>query len=271
MERPMYALPSYSTFALIRDVWRFVQPYKTRFFFATNIRLIADLSQLYPAIAIAQLVAFLTTYEPGTSLKPFWWLAISCTVAAIIYNSFREIAKNLGYQVSERAALDAQQQTLQHLFRLDLSWHEQENAGNKLKRMQKGSEGLDRILRIWITNAIELGINFIAIPFILALFDPGVAFLMIGFVVMYYVISLGITKRASAMSHRVNVEEEHLSGIAFEAINNMRSVKVLGIASSLLRRVSMQLRTQYSFIQKRIFWFRMRDGILSNYAFIFQI
>jgi ATP-binding cassette, subfamily B, heavy metal transporter len=267
----MYALPSYSTIALIRDVWRFTRPYKLRFWLATGLRVIADLAHLYFAIAIAGLITFLTVYEPGVSLMPLWWLGGTFAAAVLMNNTFREMAKNIGYQISERAALDAQVATLQHLCRLDLSWHERENAGNKMKRMQKGGEGLDRILRIWITNAIELCINFIAIPFILALFDITVALLMIGFVCLYYLLSLRITQRASALSHTVNVEEEHLSGIAFEAINNMRSVKVLGMAQPLVARVEQQRETVFFWIRKRIFWFRMRDGVLSNYAYLFHI
>jgi len=55
--------------------------------------------------------------------------------------------------------------------------------------MQKGGEGLDRILRIWIESAIEIVVNFIAIPIILAQFDKTVALMMIGFVLVYYGIS----------------------------------------------------------------------------------
>jgi ATP-binding cassette, subfamily B, heavy metal transporter len=200
-----------------------------------------------------------------------WWLTISLAGSFVIYNSLREIAKDIGFQIAERTSLDAQEATLRHMFRLDLSWQERENAGNKLKRMQKGGEGLDRILRVWIDNVLTICVNFIAIPFILLLFDTTVAFLMISFIIAYYILSLIITKRASTLAHIVNTREEMWSGLAFETVNNIRSVKVLGMAPSLQHKISAQLMTLFGWIRKRIFWFRMRDGILSNFTDLFQV
>lgn len=263
--------PSYGNIQLIKDLYRFVKPYRLHYIFATVIRLAGDLMWLYPAYALAQIITFLSHYSVGQPLEKLWWYIGTAGLAYTGNIVCRQIAKYIGYQVAEQSALDAQLQTLEHLFQLDLSWHEKENSGNKLKRMQKGGEGIDQILRMWVTNFIEIGVNFVGITLILASFDRLISLAFIGYILFYYIISLFFTKRASLMAHRVNVGHEDLHGLAFEAVNNIRSVKVLGMGTSLVQRVSDQIIAIFKDIRKRIFWFQGRYLVLDIYRVFFFI
>lgn len=226
---------------------------------------------LYPAYALAQIITFLSHYSVGQPLDTLWWHIGTAGLAYTGNIICRQVAKYIGYQIAEQSALDAQLQTLKHLFHLDLAWHEKENSGNKLKRMQKGSEGIDQILRMWVTNFIEIGVNFVGITLILAQFDRLIALAFIGYILLYYVISLLFTKRASLMAHRVNVGHEDLHGLTFEAVNNIRSVKVLGMGSSLVQRVNEQIIAISKNVRKRIFWFQGRYLVLDIYRVLFFI
>lgn len=263
--------PSYGNVQLIRDLYRFVKPYQLRYALATVIRLTGDLMWLYPAYALAQIITFLSHYSVGQPLDTLWWHIGTAGLAYTGNIICRQVAKYIGYQIAEQSALDAQLQTLKHLFRLDLAWHEKENSGNKLKRMQKGSEGIDQILRMWVTNFIEIGVNFVGITLILAQFDRLIALAFICYILLYYVISLLFTKRASLMAHRVNVGHEDLHGLTFEAVNNIRSVKVLGMGSSLVQRVNEQIIAISKNVRKRIFWFQGRYLVLDIYRVLFFI
>lgn len=226
---------------------------------------------LYPAYALAQIITFLSHYSVGQPLDTLWWHIGTAGLAYTGNIICRQVAKYIGYQIAEQSALDAQLQTLKHLFHLDLAWHEKENSGNKLKRMQKGSEGIDQILRMWVTNFIEIGVNFVGITLILAQFDRLIALAFICYILLYYVISLLFTKRASLMAHRVNVGHEDLHGLTFEAVNNIRSVKVLGMGSSLVQRVNEQIIAISKNVRKRIFWFQGRYLVLDIYRVLFFI
>lgn len=263
--------PSYGNVQLIRDLYRFVKPYQLRYALATVIRLTGDLMWLYPAYALAQIITFLSHYSVGQPLDTLWWHIGTAGLAYTGNIICRQVAKYIGYQIAEQSALDAQLQTLKHLFHLDLAWHEKENSGNKLKRMQKGSEGIDQILRMWVTNFIEIGVNFVGITLILAQFDRLIALAFICYILLYYVISLLFTKRASLMAHRVNVGHEDLHGLTFEAVNNIRSVKVLGMGSSLVQRVNEQIIAISKNVRKRIFWFQGRYLVLDIYRVLFFI
>jgi ABC-type multidrug transport system fused ATPase/permease subunit len=263
--------PRYPTLQLVHDLYGFVKPYKGRYSFATLMRLIGDLVQLYPTYALAQMVTFLGHHRTGEPHSTLWFYIATSGIAFVIHVVCRQIARVLGYRVSERSALDAHQKTLQHLFRLDLAWHEKENSGNKMKRIQTGTEAVDNILRMWITNFIEIGVNFVAITVILATFNGLVAILFIVYMAIYFIVSRIFTTHAVVQSNRVNIGEEKLYGLTFEAINNIRSVKVLGMSAPIMSRVQQRITTIYSDIKKRIFWYQGRYLILDNFTYIFYI
>lgn len=261
----------YSTLNLVHDMGIWLSRYRVRFFFATLFRILGDIVNLYPAFAIARIVTLLSAYEAGQSMNDIWMYAIYAGIAYLLGICGKQSGKLLGFHVSERIALDAQLQTIRHLFNLDLTWHEKENSGNKLKRMQKGGEGLDRILRIWISNFMEIGVNFVGISIILFTQNRMIAGVFVAFLCIYYVISLFFTKRASAASQQVNIGEEDMYGISFEAINNIRSVKVLGMAAPLIEYIQHVIDALFGKIKRRIFWFQWRVVAVDFFSYGFYI
>lgn len=173
--------------------------------------------------------------------------------------------------MAELICLEAQLKTLQHLFLLDLAWHEKENSGNKMKRLQKGGDGLQLIVRMWINTFIEVGVQFVGVVIVFATFDIQLAIAILGFIVVYFLISRVFMKRASTLSHEVNVGEEEIGGLAFEAVNNIRSVKVLGMSYSLEERIRNKIDGVFSMIRRRVFWYQSRDWVLVVFGNAFAL
>src|SRR5690606_6496657 len=123
------ALPTYTAWQLLRDLWQWLRPYRWRFLCASVLRALTDIVWLFPAYAIAQIVTSLSNptaaidYHRLESLFGLWALA------SIIHFGGRQVAKYLAYTTAERVALDVSLKTMRHLFALDLAWHERENAG----------------------------------------------------------------------------------------------------------------------------------------------
>ena len=224
----------YSTRTLVRDIFTFIKPNLPRFVFATALRAVSDIAWLYPAYGVAMLVNFLTKHHFGESLAPMWMIFFWFVISVILRYSGQYYAKRVGFRVSERASLDAQMLSIRHMFRLDIYWHEHENTGNKLKKIVRGGESINRILRIWINNFIEIIINFIGITFVIARFDLHIAIVTVVFLTSYYAIAYVFRRQASQAAQIVNAKEEDVQGLLFESINNIRSVKVLAMAGALL-------------------------------------
>jgi len=120
---------------------------------------LGDLAWLYPAFAFASIVTFLTHYQPGQSLNPIW-IALGLWLATTVIRSLSQFfSKFIGYKVAEKLTIDFTLKTVRHLFLLDMAWHERENSGNKIKRIQNAGDGFNKIIRLWFNNIIEIVVN----------------------------------------------------------------------------------------------------------------
>lgn len=245
-------------------------PYKGKFILATLFRLAADIAWLYPAYGLAVLVTFFTKYSPGVSLAPVKQVFIFWMLVSIVRYVGMYVAKRIMFAVSEQMALDAQLKTINHLFLLDMGWHEHENSGNKLKKIQRGGESIDRIFRMWINAFIEIGVTFFGMIFVLAKFDSTTAALTIAFLATYYIIAFVLRRKASVAAQIVNIKEEEVNGLFFESLNNVRSVKIMSMRRPISAMLLAETKDLYEKVLKRIFWFQTGNSLRGYYANTFR-
>ncbi len=262
---------AYSTLELLKTLAHFIKPYKWKFIAASLFRLSADLAWLYPTYALATLVTFLTSYTPGASLRALWIVMTLWTLASLWRFIGMYYAKYWGFQIAERVTVDANLQTMRHLFFLDIAWHERENAGNKLKKIDRGAFGLQKIMRMWIGNYIEIGVNLVGVIFIVSQFDGFIAVVTAIFLVTYFLISSFFNRKGARASQIVNVQEEEMSGLLFESINNIRSVKVMSMIEPLYHILTKSGQDLYTKIKKRIFWYQSGATIKNSWGQIFRV
>jgi ABC-type multidrug transport system fused ATPase/permease subunit len=267
----MKSVPLYKNKDLIRDLISFIAPYKRNFWWGTIIRVISDVVWLYPAFAVGVLIDYLTIRTIAFDPWYVFWILAAFLVASFFHYIGRDVAKYLIYQVGENAALDAAHRTLSHLISLDISWQEKENSGNKMKRISHGQEGVKNLVRVYVDLLIESTINTVLIIFILGAFDPLIAAVMLVYVLSYYVLSLVLLKRAKDQSHIVNVQEEHVQGQFFEIINNITTVKWMGLEKPLLMTFQKVLKRLMKEIRLRIMYFRIQSGTLGIFNELFRI
>jgi len=234
-------------------------------------RVAADLVWLYPPYALAVIVNFFADYSPGKSLLPIYIVFVLTFMAVIVRYVGTYYAKSAMFKVGEKADLDSQLKSLKHLMLLDMTWHEKESAGSKYKRIDRGSTSIDRILRIWINNIIEIVINLIGVIIIILSFDLGMGIAVGVFLITYYFLAHYYRKRGVIMSDIVNEKEERRSGMFFEAINNIRSVKVMSMSGKILKTLSDNAVDLFKSIRQRIFWFQAGNAIRNMYAHIFRV
>lgn len=261
----------YSIIAFLGDFWCYIKPYQGRFWFASILRLVSDLTSLYISFAMASIVSFVAHYKAGISLTPIyvilglWFASVTVRSITLFY------AKNIGNQIGERISLDAVIKSITQLFLIDIAWHEKENAGNKLKRIQRGSDGLERAVRMWFANSIEIAVNFVAITFILMRADKAVGIIVIIYVITFYLLATSFKRKIVQVTDLSNAQEEHMSGLLFESINNIRSVKVMSMSEKLLATIKNAGNVLYATIQRRIWLFQASSVARNYYTAVYRI
>lgn len=260
---------SYPFSNLLRDLWQSLKKYKGKFFLVTFIRILGDLVDLYIPFGIAKIVTILSS--GNIQVEKIWITLGLILLAATVSKLAVYLARRFGYGLSFDVVIDTEREMMKILLLRSIAWHEKENTGNKLKRISNGSDGFGVLIRLWVTNLIQIAIRFTGSLIIFSQFNIGITLAVGIFLSSYYVISVIMAKSARKAALEVNRVQEEENGLEFEIANNVRSVKVLAIGSTLLRRLSIVfdlLRDKY---KKRIRKFRRRSAFLDWYGQAYRI
>lgn len=262
---------NYPFLKFVKDLAGLIQPYRTKFWIGFFIRLSSDVARLYPVWAISQVVLILsrkifTVHEANHLILIF----IGWGILTLYYDFAHSYSKILGYRVAEAAGLDLYRKALSHIFLLDLAWQEVENSGNKMKRIERGYDGVNNTIRRIFDVLIEVGVNTIGIVIIFLNLDIWLSLSIIFFVVTYYILGTKLIRRAAVQEQIVNARFEDLGGMTFESLNNIQTIKSLAIDNSIMQTIDKQQKNLIHEIRKRILLFQSRNGILNTYELMFE-
>ncbi len=261
----------YSSFQLIRDLYSYLEGQRWRFVVGSLIRLGSDLSWLFPAYALSETLNFLSNYKQGQPTDYIQKLFIIWIILSCIRYWGNQISKGILYQIGEKGGIALSNRVFARLLRADTAWHELENSGNKLKKTQQAASGVDRFVRIWANNLIEISVNFVGMSIILYRKAPNIGLIFVTFIVVNFVLSKLLRGRAIKAARVAADLEEDFTGLAFEAINNVRTVKVLYAQNELLSKLKDLGNRTFKAIRVRIIRFRQGEAVISSVSQAFRL
>lgn len=268
---PNEKIVNYSTRQLVKDLYKQVRPYKGSFFVGTLLRFSADLINLYSAYAFAAIVTIISQDNFVQNTNKIWFIVGIWFAVAFLRQLLMYLAKTKIFNISDKIQIDVEQQAIAHMFKLDIAWHEKENTGNKLKRINNAAAGFNRLLHIWVNNIIEIIVNFVGVVVVMYQFDKTIAFVMVIFIAFHYIVSKLLMKRTAVASYNVNVVSEHVSGLQFEAVNNIRSVKIMSMVHAVTERLKFYSGKLYGKTQLKVFWLMNRNSGSTMTGFVFKL
>lgn len=253
-----------------QDIFQGVLPYKKKFFIGVFLRLTSDIARLYPVWAISVIIPLLTTAQNEALLSTLITLLVFW-ILTVIYAAFmHDFSKYLGNQVAESVGLDLYKKCLAHVFRLDLSWQELEGSGNKMKRIDRGRDGMNQMIRRIFSVLIEAVVNTVGIVLIFFTLQRELSISLIFFIITFFLLGTYLLKRPTRQEKIVNIKNEAFSGITFESLNNIQTIKSLGIDQGIFQVVVKQAAILKEEIRKRILYFRIQSGALETYYVVFE-
>lgn len=255
----------------VADLLRLVRPYRGRFALTLFVLLASELAGLYPGWALGRMV---TIFARGLGQGPertFWLLLALWAVLGLGQHLLREVGHYFGYQIAQRAGLDAKVAALRHVLSLDLAWHERENTGNRMKRIANGEEGVHQLLRMSITFLLPAVVSMVGVLAVLLTVDRVLSFALAVFILTYYPVSHWTTRRARRQAVVVHEREEEVEGLAYEAVSNVVTVKALDLGEPLHRVLAGAVGRLMESIRRRIFVYRIREGTINLYGTLFRL
>lgn len=260
----------YGSFDLLRDLWRYVKPYRRGLLFGSILRAFGDAASLYRPLAFSLLINELISGGDKMLLHVGLILG-SWIIASTLRYSLVYYAKKVSFYIGLQTMADSQKHMLGILFARDSAWHEKESSGAKVKRIDKGSSAYNDVIRAWINIYISAIINFSTVLFVFFKFDYTVAILTLVFVISYFVISRKLLKPAIVAHVNVNIEEEKINGLVVESIGNIRTVRLLGLAEDMQKRVSVLWKGFLAWGKERIMRFQFRGHFNPWYTDVWRL
>ncbi len=260
----------YPTRALVRDLWIALKGKLLLFIIGSCLRLCATVLWLYPAFAFSRVVSELSHGISSSTIWWVWFFLLSWVGVLTVANTLNFIANNIVFRITNEIKLKTEVSALEHLLHLDSAWHEKENAGNKIKKIDRGSNSMGDILEIWYNQILQILVSFVGALIIISAFDFTVTGIMLGFIAIYYFVSMKLTKATRAAVKDANIAEEELGGLEYEAVDNVRTIKVLGMNRSMMRLVLKSVDVLYKKIMRRMFCFTRRTYVLDSISVIFR-
>ncbi len=254
--------------ALAAVLWRYIKPYRGRFAISSLCRLMGELVFTTNPYLYAVMITKIAEHAPLKSIYLYfvlWGLSFFLRIGG------QRLGRLIGNRMSERIAINVELSGLDQLIRWPLLAHESEDSGNKIKRIQKGAEGVKQILRLWQDHWIGITTHIITMLFVIAFTSRIIGWLLIAFLVSYYFISRPLLSKAGWLARRVNRQEEEVGGLIFEIVNSVRTTKVMYLYPWLRRRLHTLADELYRRVERRSAAFQGAGMINGAYAQIVRI
>ncbi|MGM5480568.1 MAG: ABC transporter ATP-binding protein [Nanobdellota archaeon] len=180
-----------------------------------------------------KIVDFFTTYQVGESLLLFYLYVGGILVLGIARTIIRIFAKFFIQKSGVLTQKNLRLKGFKKLLELELGWHEKENTGNKIQRVQSGSKSAYDFARLLSNELASFLIDFIGAIIIFIFIGWKYALFMIVFSVVYLFVLRYYEDKLYYSSRNLHRKQEVLSGKAHEAISNIVTVKTLGLHKRL--------------------------------------
>ena len=220
--------PEFSYRDLLKASLYFLRGYKWQFIFFNVLLLIGRAANWIDVYYIGEIINFFTAYEQGQSLDKLYQYIAIIGINGVITGIIYLWANNRLAKIEIKTIYQNKKEALQKLVKFDLGWHQKENSGNKIQKLNKGLNSLEQLLRI---------LRFQLFWYVFSFFFPLVVFAFLDLTFwLFFAVYIGaisttqlyFMKRQSKIEEEINKENEGISGQLFETASNITTLKTTG-------------------------------------------
>lgn len=244
--RPRVSADEGSILSTIRHLWRYMWPkerpdLRLRVIFAIGALVLAKVASTFIPFAYKGVIDSLTNAGASSQLVlgvavPIL-LVVAYGVANITESGFQQLRDILFARVGQHAVRTLANETFTHLHRLSLRFHLQRRTGGLSRVIERGTKGIETIVRFTMLNTAPTLIEFFVVGTIfLVMF--GISYL--GAVVITIWLYIWFTIRASnwriGIRREMNESDTEANSKAIDSLLNFETVKYFGNEKMEARR-----------------------------------
>jgi len=200
---------------------------KARVVIAVGFLVLAKVTNVAVPIFYKKAVDSLTSTETAVIVPVFLLLAYGA--ARVLAQSFGELRDAVFARVAQRAIRQAGLRTFQHLHRLSLRFHLDRKTGGISRAVERGTKGIEFLLRFMLFNVVPILIEIFLVCGILW-YLYGIAFAAVTFVTLaiYIAWTLIVTEWRLKYRRAMNESDNQAHTKAIDSLLNFETVKYFG-------------------------------------------
>ncbi|MCG8493681.1 MAG: ABC transporter ATP-binding protein/permease [Sneathiellales bacterium] len=204
---------------------------KVRIIIAFGFLLAAELATVYSPYILKFMVDDLTKGEDGANVLLVVPIAliIAFGVARVLQQAFGELRDAIFAKVGQNAIRRVALDTFRHLHRLSLRFHMDRQTGGLSRVIERGTKGIDFLLRFMLFNIIPTILKILIISGIMWVeYGFAMSLITFGTLVGYIYFTLAVTEWRLKYRRQMNEKDSEANTKAIDSLLNFETVKYFG-------------------------------------------
>ncbi len=214
----------------LKELLRFVIPKGNkempfRIFLAFIFLFLATIVTVYTPFLYGKAVD-LVSEGKQVNLNLLWFVIGSYALARLGQVFFDEAKEFVFARVAQKAVRGAALKAFQHLHSLSLSFHLNRQTGGLTRAIDRGSKGIEFLLRFAAFEIVPVLVELLAVGIVLwATFGLAYAAVTVTTVIIYIIYTIKVTEWRIGIRRKMNIADENASTKAIDSLLNFETVK----------------------------------------------
>ena len=156
-------------------------------------------------------------------------LVIAFGIANIVDSGLQQLRDILFAKVGQHAVRELAKKTFIHLHRLSLRFHLQRRIGGLSRIIERGTKGIETIVRFTMLNTAPAILEFIIVSSIFTyLFGIKFLFVVVGIIALYVIFTIKASNWRITIRRKMNESDVEANSKAIDSLLNFETVKYFG-------------------------------------------
>ena len=244
------------------EIFNFLKPFlwdnltnkfKIRLLICVTFLFFAKVATLITPIFLGKTIDSLTLINDNTNIAivVVIGLIIAYGLAKISSLAFNEIKDSFFSSISQLATREIGMIVFKHLHSLSLDFHLKRNTGSLSRFIDRGTKGIDFLLRYVVFNILPIIIEIIFVCIIFS-YLFGLTYTLVTFltVFLYILITFKITQWRIKFRKELNSADNNVSNTIIESLINFETVKYFGNENFEFKKLNNFLKKYETFANK---------------------
>ena len=210
---------------------------KNKYLFYTAVLILVNFYDLVPVFVVGKIVDFFTNYHPGDSLATFYGYTVFLAIATCVVAFIRLDTKRRLTNIRSEIMYEVKVKGFERLLDFSLKWHDTENTGNKVQRIQNGLDALGTMQDQFSNGVFPTGAAIIGVLVAFLFIKPFFLIYCLVYLAIFIFIQMSFYNRMVRMNFEYNSLTEKASGTYYEGLSNILTIKTLGVKGDFKKNI----------------------------------